>query len=81
MVAVRRDVDDPARDLGLRDAGPVGRSTHPGRELLSGDKTAGEHETVMNGQDSTGRPVGNGVYFARISTAGQEMVRKMIVVR
>ena len=39
LIAVRRDVDDPEPDMGLRDAGPGSRPTHSGSQLHPSDST------------------------------------------
>jgi flagellar hook assembly protein FlgD len=50
------------------------------RELARGEWAAGEHAVAWDGSDRSGRRVGAGVYVARLSVAGDERVRRFVVV-
>jgi len=41
----------------------------------------GSHKVVWNGDDTTGRSVGSGVYFYRMTTAGYSNVQKMLLLK
>ena len=49
--------------------------------LLNDKKTAGTHKITWNGRDSAGHPVPSGIYFYRLSTDSQQLVRKMLLLR
>jgi hypothetical protein len=51
------------------------------RVLDAGSVAAGEHVATWDGRDETGREVASGVYFCRLRASGQEIVRKMVLVR
>lgn len=51
------------------------------RDLYRGNQHAGNYEMGWDGQDNTGRDVGNGVYFAHVTAGGTEVVREVTVVR
>jgi hypothetical protein len=50
------------------------------RELARGEWAAGEHAVAWDGSDRSGRRVGAGIYVARLSVAGDERVRRFVVV-
>ncbi|MFH1841610.1 MAG: T9SS type A sorting domain-containing protein [bacterium] len=49
--------------------------------LVRDDQTAGEHVAIWNGQNTRGRTVPAGVYFARLSTAARVEVLKLVMVK
>jgi len=51
------------------------------RVLVDGEYGAGSHTVVWNGDDFSGRSVGSGVYFYRMTTAGYSSVRKMLLMK
>jgi len=51
------------------------------RVLVSDVLGAGRHSVVWNGDDATGRVVGSGVYFYRMTTGGYSSVRKMLLMK
>lgn len=51
------------------------------RKLVDGPMDAGFHSAVWDGLDNHLFPVGSGVYFVRLQTAGFVEVRKMLYVR
>ena len=64
--------------------GPVRLTVHDvlGRELttlVNGPLPAGSHEVEWNGRDAQGRPAASGIYFAKISAAGEEQARKLVL--
>jgi len=46
-----------------------------------GEATAGDHETVWNGLDQSGRAVAAGVYFYNLKTEGYSRTRRMTMVK
>ena len=53
-----------------------------GREvavLFEGRRTAGRHAAIWDGRDASGRRAGAGVYFCRLSAAGTEETRKLVL--
>lgn len=42
---------------------------------------AGEHTVVWNGRDELGRTVSSGVYFCRLTCAGETVMRKMVLAK
>jgi hypothetical protein len=48
---------------------------------LGGRFPAGEHDLVWDGRDRSGRPVASGVYFYRFSHAGNQHVRRMLLLK
>jgi hypothetical protein len=54
---------------------------HLVRTLLDESLPAGSHGAVWDGRDETGQLMGSGVYFGRISGAGQVGVVKMLLVK
>jgi M6 family metalloprotease-like protein len=51
------------------------------RTLVNGMYIAGEHSVVWNGTDDSGRSVGSGIYFYRMTTDGYSETRKMILLK
>ncbi|MCD4829032.1 MAG: T9SS type A sorting domain-containing protein [Candidatus Cloacimonetes bacterium] len=51
------------------------------KTLLDGRMPEGEHQIVWRGADNNSRPVGSGVYFTRMTTAGRNTVRKMLLLK
>jgi hypothetical protein len=51
------------------------------RSLMDGPQPPGEHSVFWDGADQFGRAVGAGVYFHRLSAAGQVKTRAVLVVR
>ena len=49
--------------------------------LAEADHQAGEFTLTWNGRDGAGRPVGAGLYFARLQADDLTASRKMILVR
>jgi hypothetical protein len=43
--------------------------------------TAGDHSVVWNGCDNGGKPVSSGVYYCRLSCAGKDVLRKMVLAK
>ena len=41
----------------------------------------GAHNVIWNGRDDTGRAVGSGVYFYKLSYRGQELTRRMMLIK
>jgi hypothetical protein len=48
------------------------------RTLATGTMEPGPHEAIWDGRNETGRPVGAGVYFVRLESAGQTAVRRLV---
>jgi len=51
------------------------------QRLVNGLRGAGEHSVVWNGDDASGRSVGSGVYFYRMSVGDYTAVRKMLLIK
>jgi len=51
------------------------------KEVVSGSFSAGSHRVFWNGEDSTGRAVGSGIYFYRMQTEGYTAVKKMLLMK
>ncbi len=49
--------------------------------LAAGTFSAGTHEIVWDGRNAQGRPVGSGVYFARLQSGTETAVKKMVLIR
>ena len=56
----------------------AGRRVATSRET---QRAAGAGELRFDGRDAAGRLLPSGVYFYRISAAGQSQVRKMVILR
>ncbi len=54
---------------------------HAVRHLLDESRGAGTFSVIWNGRDDSGRLVPSGVYFARLSAAGQESVLKLVLAK
>jgi flagellar hook assembly protein FlgD len=46
--------------------------------LAHGPAEAGPHEIAWSGRTDSGRPAGPGLYFARLTTEGHEITRKIV---
>jgi hypothetical protein len=51
------------------------------RTLVNGSLVRGAHHVTWRGDDARGRALGSGVYFLRLSTGGESVVRKITRVR
>jgi hypothetical protein len=51
------------------------------RNLVNAELPAGTHRAQWDGRDSIGRPVSNGIYFVRTSSAGVSQQMKVVVMR
>ncbi len=51
------------------------------KTLVSEREIAGEHHIVWNGKDSNNSAVASGVYFCKMTTGNNQVVRKMILMR
>ncbi len=51
------------------------------RDLFSGRQYVGDYQIAWDGQDNAGRPVSNGMYYARLISGDQHAVREMALVR
>ncbi len=51
------------------------------RRLAEGGLSSGPHAFVWDGMDAEGRPVPNGIYFARVSGAGAVLTEKILLMR
>lgn len=51
------------------------------RSLANGMGTSGAHEARWDGRDAAGRAVAGGVYFYRLSSGGEALTRKLVMVR
>ncbi|MEZ4386427.1 MAG: C25 family cysteine peptidase [Candidatus Krumholzibacteriia bacterium] len=51
------------------------------RTLVAGPQPAGRHEAVWRGRDDHGGEVSSGLYFYRLTTGGQDLVRKMTLLK
>jgi hypothetical protein len=51
------------------------------RTLVSGPKNAGHYIAQWDGRDDHGSPVGSGIYFCRMATAGFTGTRKMVLLK
>ena len=49
--------------------------------LVDEQKPAGQHQAIWNGKDASGKRVGSGLYFYRLSTDTQTQTRRMILVK
>ena len=49
------------------------------RELVNARQDAGRHGVTWDGRDGSGAKVGGGVYFYRVSCAGVETTKRMVV--
>jgi len=51
------------------------------RTLAEGLLDAGKHSAVWDGRNESGQPAAGGIYFYRITAAGKESIRKMVLLR
>jgi hypothetical protein len=51
------------------------------RTLVNGVYSAGSHSVVWNGTDDSGRSVGSGIYFYRMTTGDYSAVRRMMLLK
>jgi hypothetical protein len=51
------------------------------RVLDEGLRAAGSHEAVWDGKDDAGNPSSSGMYFYRLEGAGQQLTRKMLLLK
>jgi len=51
------------------------------RTLVDGERPAGAAEVRWDGRDETGRPVGSGLFFVRLRSAGLEEARRVLRLR
>ncbi len=51
------------------------------RTLVSGDRTAGDHNVVWDGRDDGGEAVGSGVYFVRVETRDGVDAQKISLIK
>ncbi|GJM43648.1 MAG: hypothetical protein DHS20C21_04900 [Gemmatimonadota bacterium] len=51
------------------------------RTLANGRFAAGTHEVRWDGRNDSGQTLGSGIYFARLTTDGREVIEKMVLVR
>jgi hypothetical protein len=51
------------------------------RRLVDAPLTAGPHSVVWDGRDENGRGMASGVYFARLASEAEQLVRKMTLLK
>ncbi len=51
------------------------------RVLASGSRTPGTHHTVWDGRDARGNPVSSGIYYVRLTGAGDPITRKIALLK
>jgi len=51
------------------------------KSLVSRILPAGDHSVVWNGRDDQGQPVASGIYYCRLVSAGQTVMRKMVLAK
>ncbi len=51
------------------------------RQLFTGMAQAGEHSLVWDGKDDSGRQMGSGIFFCRLSSPGYTQTHKMVMVK
>lgn len=49
--------------------------------LIAGCREAGDHQIVWDGTNDRAQPLGSGVYLCRLTAAGREITRKMVLLR
>lgn len=49
--------------------------------LVNSVQNSGDHTVLFDGTDSTGRPLGSGVYFYRLESCGKKAVSKMLMLK
>jgi hypothetical protein len=50
-------------------------------QLLEGVREPGSYALNWDGRDTAGRPVGSGIYFVRLESAGVALTRKILRVK
>ncbi len=61
---------------------PVHQASERGRRVatpFAGAAAAGAHVASWDGRDGAGAPVADGIYFVRLSAAGEVRVRRLVV--
>ena len=53
----------------------------PIRTLLEGNRPAGKNEVSWDGRDASGRFASSGIYFYKLSSAGEKQVRQMVLLK
>jgi hypothetical protein len=91
MVRIYPNYPNPLADYtmisyALDQAGPVeirviDASGRVVRNLFTGRQVVGNYQMAWDGRDDQGRPVANGVYYARLLSGDEQSVREMTVVR
>ncbi len=51
------------------------------RTLVRGSQNEGSYQVTWSGDDSTGQPVASGVYFCRLKSGEETLVRKMMLMK
>jgi flagellar hook assembly protein FlgD len=51
------------------------------RTLIDEAVGAGQHVVVWDGADENGADLGSGIYFARLATGGENVFRKMTLLK
>jgi hypothetical protein len=51
------------------------------RQLISAQQNAGNHSVIWNGKDSNDRECSSGFYFYRLTTDGQRINRKILMMK
>jgi len=51
------------------------------RELLRGERPAGEHHVRWDGRDDGGRAAPDGIYFVTLSAAGRALEARLVWLR
>jgi len=51
------------------------------KTLEEGEQTAGSYETVWSGKDQNGKRVSSGVYFYKLSTKGDTVMKRMLMLK
>jgi len=51
------------------------------KTLVNDNLSAGSHSTVWNGEDQSGKSVGSGVYFYKMTTDGYSETKKMLLMK
>ena len=51
------------------------------RRLADGTMTAGEHRLIWDGRDGQGKAVAGGTYLCRLQGGGEQLVRKLLLLR
>ena len=51
------------------------------KTLVSGEQLAGSYETVWNGKDNNGKNVSSGIYFYKLSTRDDTIMKKILMLK